>query len=331
MAKEAHQKGKLLRLYQLLLERSDEDHPLTTPQVIEALAGWNIPAERKSIYDDMETLRQFGLDVQYRRGRQGGWFVGERPFQLVELKLLVDAVQSSRFITTGKSRALIRKLESLASVYQARQLQRQVYVTGRAKSVNEGVYYSIDKLHTALSAGKAVSFRYFEYNVKKERVFRREGKRYTVSPYALIWDNENYYLAGYDHQKGELRHYRVDRMDDLSLTCLPLEGREECGDLDLASYAQRHFSMFRGQEGKVTLRCRRPLVSVVLDRFGQDVILVPDGEEYFTVTVEAVVSPQFMGWLFGLGTQVELLGPGWAVDRYRTLLGQLAGHYMGRA
>ena len=200
----------------------------------------------------MDTLRQLGMDVQYRRGRQGGWFVGELSFQLAELKLLVDAVQSSRFITPNKSRALIRKLESLTSIHQARQLQRQVYVTGRAKSGNESVYYSIDTIHAALSAGKAVSFRYFEYNVKKERVFRRDGKRYAVSPYALMWDNENYYLVGYDHQKRELRHYRVDRMDGLNLTCIPLEGQEV--RLDMASYAQRHFGMFRGQRGFHSLR-----------------------------------------------------------------------------
>lgn len=325
MAKEAHQKGKLLRLRQLLLEQSDEDHPIRTTELIQALAGWNIPAERKSIYDDMDTLRQLGMDVQYRRGRQGGWFVGERSFQLAELKLLVDAVQSSRFITPNKSRALIRKLESLTSIHQARQLQRQVYVTGRAKSGNESVYYSIDTIHAALSAGKAVSFRYFEYNVKKERVFRRDGKRYAVSPYALMWDNENYYLVGYDHQKRELRHYRVDRMDGLNLTCIPLEGQEV--RLDMASYAQRHFGMFRGQDGTIKLRCATQLVGVVLDRFGQDVILVPDGEEHFTVTVEAVVSPQFMGWIFGLGEQVELLSPTWAVEGYRALLDKLAKHY----
>lgn len=327
MAKGAHQKGKVLRLCQLLLERSDEEHPISTQALIQALEGWDIHAERKSIYADMETLREQGLDVQHRRGRDGGWFIGQRRFQLPELKLLVDAVQSSRFITSRKSSALIHKLESLASVHQARQLQRQVYDTGRAKSLNERVYYSIDKLHTALSSGKAVSFRYFEYNVKKERVFRRGGRRYTVSPYGLIWDSSNYYLAGYDHQKKELRHYRVDRMEDLALTGLPLEGREALGTLDLASYSQRHFGMFGGRTAQLSLRCRNSMVGVVLDRFGQESILIPDGEEHFTVTVEAVFSTQMMGWLFGLGTAVELRSPAWAVAEYRGQLSKVLGQY----
>ena len=169
------------------------------------------------------------------------------------------------------------------------------------------MYYTIDKLHTAIANRKAVTFKYFEYNVKKEKVFRREGKRYTVSPLGLIWDNENYYLAGYDHRSCEMRHYRVDKMAELAVTCLPLEGAD--GGFDIASYAQKHFGMFSGREGQVTLRCRNSLVGVVLDRFGRDAILVPDGEEHFTVTVPAVVSPQFLGWVFGLGDGVQTSPP----------------------
>ena len=217
MPRSANQKLKLLCLCKILWERTDEEHPLTVPELIQALEAWDIRAERKSIYDDMEALRAFGLDVQNRKGKAPGWFLGERPFQLAELKLLVDAVQSSKFITQRKSRELIRKLESQASVHQARQLQRQVYVDRRVKSMNESVYYTIDKLHTAIANRKAVTFKYFEYNVQKEKVFRREGKRYIVSPLGLIWDNENYYLAGYDHHREELRHYRVDKMAELAV------------------------------------------------------------------------------------------------------------------
>ena len=195
MPRSANQKLKLLCLCRILWERTDEDHPLTVPELIQALEAWDIKAERKSIYDDMEALRTLGMDVQSRKGKSPGWFLGERTFQLAELKLLVDAVQSSKFITQRKSSELIRKLESQASAHQARQLQRQVYVDRRVKSMNESVYYTIDKLHTAIANRKAVTFKYFEYNVKKEKVFRREGKRYTVSPLGLIWDNENYYLV----------------------------------------------------------------------------------------------------------------------------------------
>ena len=238
---------------------------------------------------------------------------------------MVDAVQSSKFITQRKSSELIRKLESQASVHQARQLQRQVYVDRRVKSMNESVYYTIDKLHTAIANRKAVTFKYFEYNVKKEKVFRREGKRYTVSPLGLIWDNENYYLAGYDHRSCEMRHYRVDKMAELAVTCLPLEGAD--GGFDIASYAQKHFGMFSGREGQITLRCRNSLVGVVLDRFGRDAILVPDGEEHFTVTVPAVVSPQFLGWVFGLGDGVQILRPDWAAEELKRQLAGVAALY----
>ncbi len=328
MARGANQKLKLPLLQQILLRETDEDHPMTVPELIAALESRGITAERKSIYDDMRSLAELGLDVQSRKGKSPGWFVGARDFELPELKLLVDAVQSCKFITRRKSDALIAKLETLTSRAQARQLQRQVYVDRRVKSMNESVYYNIDKLHAAISGGRAVTFRYFEYNVKKEKVFRREGRRYQVSPYGLLWDSENYYLAGYDHLHQELRHYRVDKMAELAVTCLPRQGDESCRNFDMASYAQKHFGMFSGREGQVKLRCENRLVGVVLDRFGRDVMLIPDGEEHFTVTVPAVVSPQFLGWLFGLGGAVTLEGPSWAAEEFRRQLEAVGGRYL---
>ena len=320
MAKKSNQKVKLLVLAWQLLKKGDEDHPISTPALIQDLEREGIPAERKSIYTDMETLRDFGLDVQLRKGKAGGWFIGQREFELPELKLLVDAVQSSRFISRKKSQALIGKLEGLTSEHQARQLRRQVYVDRRVKTENESVYYAIDKLHTAIAGGRAVSFRYFDYNVAKEKVFRREGKRYTVSPYGLIWSDENYYLVGWDHGELELRHYRVDKTAELIITGLPREGDESCKSFDLAEYGRKHFHMFSGREAKVRLRCENRFVNVMLDRFGQEAMLIPDGPGHLTLTVEAVVSPQFYGWLFGLGEQVELTAPDWAVEEYRERL-----------
>lgn len=320
MAKGANQKSKLLRLWQILEERTDEEHPLTTPELIALLEQEDISAERKSIYDDMEVLRQCGLDVQNRKGKNPGWFVGHRTFELAELKLLVDAVQASRFFTKRKSAQLIGKLERLASTSQARQLQRQVYVDRRVKTMNESIYYTVDKLHTALAAGKSVTFKYFEYNIKKEKVFRRGGKRYAVVPYGLIWDNENYYLAGYDLNRKEVRHYRVDKMAELAVVCLKAEEAPRAGQFDVADYAGKHFGMFSGREGQLRLRCENRMVGVILDRFGQDVMLIPDGEEHFVVTVDAVVSPQFFGWLFSLADGVVLTAPEWAVEEYRQRL-----------
>lgn len=326
MAKGPNQKKKLLVLQQLLLTRTDEQHPMTIRELIEELARWGVQAERKSLYDDLEVLRSLGLDVQCRKGRSSGWFVGERQFELPELKLLVDAVQSSKFITRRKSDSLIRKLESLASEYQAKQLQRQVFVAGRVKTMNESIYYNVDKLHTAIGERRVVSFRYFDYNSRREKVFRREGQCYVVSPYGLVWDNENYYFVGYAADHGEVRHYRVDKMSDLELSDLPLEG-EGAGSFDMAGYAQKHFGMFSGADAAVTLRCRETLAGVVLDRFGQEAMLVPGADGTFTVTVRVVVSPPFWGWLFGLGDGVELLSPAWAVEEYRERLGEVARLY----
>lgn len=317
MSKSSNQKTKLLHLCRMLLQQTDEDHPLTVAQIIEGLARQNIRAERKSVYDDLEALRQFGLDVQCRKGKSPGWFVGERDFELPEVKLLMDAVQSSRFLTQKKSDVLIRKLEGLASTHQAGQLQRQVYVSGRIKVMNESIYYNVDKLHTAIAGRKAITFKYFDYDIARKKVFRQEGKRYVVSPYGLIWNSENYYLVAFHHTHREMRHYRVDKMTEIVVACLAREGTEQYPNFQLAEYGQKHFGMYSGPEMKVTLRGRRDKAHLVWDRFGQDVILVPDGEDRFTVTLPVVISPQFFGWLMGLDGSVTLAGPKEAVGAYR--------------
>lgn len=317
MAKSANQKRKLPILAKLLLERSDEEHPISTQEMLAELERWDITAERKSIYDDMEQLRQLGMDVNSRKGKEGGWYIGQRDFELAELKLLVDAVQSSRFLTGKKSDALIRKLESLASVHQARQLQRQVYVDRRIKTMNESIFYNVDKLHAAIAGGRVITFRYFEYDMRKERVYRKEGGRYRVTPFGLIWDSENYYLAAWDEARGELRHYRVDKMSDITVSAMAGTDR---GDWNPEGYARRHFGMYSGQPCRLRLRCAARLAGVVLDRFGRDVMLVPDGDDHFTVTLDVVVSPPLWGWLFGLGDGVEVLSPDWAAADFRRRL-----------
>jgi predicted DNA-binding transcriptional regulator YafY len=320
MSKSSNQKTKLLHLARMLLRQTDEDHPLTVPQIIEGLARQDIKAERKSIYDDLEALRLFGLDIQSRKGKVPGWFVGEREFELPEVKLLMDAVQSSRFITQKKSDALIRKLEGLASFHQAGQLQRQVFVSGRIKVMNESIYYNVDKLHSAIAAQKAITFKYFDYDIQRRKVFRQEGKRYVVSPYGLIWNSENYYLVAFHHAYREMRHYRVDKMTEIVVTGLDRDGKDQHPDFQLAEYGQKHFGMYGGQEVRVTLRGRKDKAQLVWDRFGQDIILVPDGEEHFTVTLPVVISPQFFGWLLGLDGSVTLAGPKEAVAAYRRRL-----------
>ena len=328
MAQTANYKRKLPILAKLLLERSDENHPISRQEMQRELERWGLSAERKSIYNDMEQLQELGLDVQSKRGRSGGWYIGQRDFELAELKLLVDAVQSSRFLTERKSEALIRKLEGLTSVYQARQLQRQVYVDRRVKTMNESIFYNVDRLQGAIAAGRAITFRYFEYNARRERVFRREGERYRLTPYGLIWDSENYYLAGWDELREEVRHYRVDKMADIVVS--QSKGRPR-GDWTAEGYARKHFGMFAGTPCRLRLRCEDRMAGVIIDRFGLEVPLIPDGEGFFTVSVDLVVSPPLWGWLFGLGPGVEVLGPAWAAADFAARLEQAAALYRDRA
>lgn len=302
MAKHTQQKEKLLLLLDYFRRETDEQHPVTVPELIQMLEQNGISAERKSIYDDIAILQSRGCDIISERRR--GYYLASREFELAELKLLVDAVQSSKFISAGKSRSLISKLETLCSRHEAGALQRQVYVTGRPKTMNEAVLYSIDAIHDAISHNRQLSFRYFDYNWKKEPVFRHDGKVYTVSPVGLLRNDEFYYLVALE--LGQLRHYRVDRI------CSPqvLEQPRESGweSVDLTQHAQVHFGMFSGNLCTVRLRCPNYLSHTMLDRFGMDCMLIPDDSDHFTFSAEVAVSDQFFGWLFALG-EVELLSP----------------------
>lgn len=309
MAKGPNQKLKLLYLMRYLLQNSDEAHPVSIAQMIAELEKHGISAERKSIYDDLEALRTFGLDLVQIKGRTTGYYIGQRDFELPELKLLVDSVQSSKFITQGKTLQLIKKIESLASSFDAQLLQRQVYVRNRVKSMNESVYYNVDEISTAITRDRKIRFQYFEYTVSKERRFRRGGAWYAVSPFALMWDDENYYLLAWDEDAGKLKHYRVDKMARISALEDRRQGKEAFAGVDMSAYSQKVFGMFAGQAQTVRLRFANHLAGAVIDRFGREVMMIADGEEQFTVSLEVVVSPQFFAWVFGFGTEAEILAP----------------------
>lgn len=309
MARSQKQKLKLLYLMRFLLQQSDEQHPVGISQMVDELAAHDIPAERKSLYDDIEALRAFGLDVVQARGKTVGYYIGTRDFELPELKLLVDSVQSSKFITQRKTLSLIRKIESLCSVHDAAALQRQVYVRDRVKSMNESVYYNVDEISSAITGDKMIRFRYFEYTVNKERRFRHDGAFYEVSPYALMWDDENYYLLAYDAAAGHIKHYRVDKMTEISALDRFRQGKEAFQALDMSTYSKRVFGMFSGEAESVRLRFANRLAGAVIDRFGSDVMLIRDDDEHFSIHVEAVVSPQFYAWVFGFGPEAEILSP----------------------
>lgn len=330
MPRQGGQKLKLLYLQEILRRETDEQHPLSLKQIQAMLEQKGVFAERKSLYDDMEQLRLLGEDIVTVRDTTVRYYIGERALDMTQLRLLVDAVQSSKFITRKKSEELIRNLESLTSRHQAGQLQRQVLVSGRIKHMNESIYYNVDSLQSALQENRQVMFQYFDWGMDKKQHLRHEGAFYQVSPWALTWDDENYYLIAYDHGSGFIRHYRVDRMLRIRQTDLPREGEQAFKRLDMAQHTQKTFGMFGGQPQPVTLWCSADMAGIVLDRFGQDVVLFQEGDTAFTVRVSVVISPQFFAWLSGFGGQIRVQAPADVTAEYcRYLKGILAGYQDG--
>lgn len=328
MSRGANQKFKIYRLAQIMLERTDEEHYLTMPEIIAALKEYDIPADRKSLYADLKDLEILGIEVEGAQiGHRYRYHVLNHPFELPELKLLVDAIQSSKFITERKSNALIKKLEKLVSKYDAMKLQRQVYVSGRIKTMNESIYYTVDAIHNAIAQNKKIRFQYFQWNVKKEPQLRHGGAWYHISPLGLSWDDENYYLVGFDSEAGLIKHFRVDKMLRIALSNETREGREHFKKLDMADYARKSFGMFGGEEETVKLQVSNGLAGVIIDRFGKDVMMIPVDEDHFNVSVDVHVSRQFLGWVFSLGESVRILGPEAVVDQMKAETQRLIGQY----
>ncbi len=327
MPKKARQKLKLIRVRDILLESSDEDHPIGVPEIIRRLADYGIEAERKSIYEDIEELRMYGMDIEVARGKGGGYYVASRDFELPELKVLVDAVQASKFISVAKSRELIKKLSAMTSRYERFKLSRQVHITERVKSMNKSIYYTTDYIHTAISENKRISFNYFKYNSKKEKVFRHGEKRYEVSPWLLIWNDENYYLAAYDSEAGIVKHFRVDKMERVSITDKLREGEEAFKESDVALYSTGVFDMFGGSIENVTLDCAEDMAGAVIDRFGTDVTLTQGGDLDFRAYVKVQLSPRFFGWVMGFGDKMKISSPAYAVEEFKKALSQISSLY----
>ena len=328
MARSAYQKLKPLYIMNYLLQNSDEDHLVSMSQLIEHLAAHGIPSERKSVYDDIEALRVFGLDiVQGGSGKNAGYYIANRSFELPELKLLVDSVQSSKFITHKKTATLIKKIETLASIHEAQLLNRQVYVKNRIKTMNESIYYNIDAIQSGISHNKKIQFKYFEYTVQKTRHYRKDGAFYVVSPFAMTWDDENYYLVAFDSQAGIIKHYRVDKMTEISSTEEDRDGLDAYQALDMAVYARKVFGMFSGEEESVQLRFENHLVGAVLDRLGQEVFIIAEGDDHFTVRADVVVSPQFFAWVTGFGAAAQIIGPDDVVEKMRQHINSVAALY----
>ena len=323
-----NQKLKILYLMKILLEKTDETHSITMPQIIEELQAYGVSAERKSIYNDLENLRLYGLDIiGEKEDKAFAYRIGSRQFELAELKLLVDSVQASKFITAKKSNQLIKKIEGLASKYEAAQLQRQVYTSERIKTGNEGIYYNVDKIHSAIASNVQITFQYFNWDVNKKQVLRKDGALYQVSPWALSWDDENYYMVAYDSEEEKIKHFRVDKMLHIDLTVDRREGSQKFKAFDMGAYAKKMFGMFAGEEEMVKILCKNELAGVMIDRFGKEVTMVKVDEEHFYVNVKVAVSGQFLSWVMALGDGAKIIGPERVVIKVREEVERLVRQY----
>ncbi len=327
MPKSRNQKLKLLYLKEILEGYTDDYNKLSTKEIIEKLAEYGINAERKSIYDDIECLKFYGLDIITEKTDSNRYYIGERTFELPELKLLVDSVQSSKFLTVKKSASLIKKLESLCSKTQGASLQRQVFVANRVKNMNESIYRTIDEIHNAISENVKITFKYVTYSVDGSEVFRKNGERYTISPYALLLEEQNYYLLGYDSESEIFKHFRVDKIVDIRMTDETRNGENEFKKIDLGKYSKKFFSMFGGEEQKIKLRVDSDLIGVILDRFGKNVFISNKTEDTFDVSVDIAVSPQFFGWVTSFSGKIKIISPQNIVDDFKNHLEKLSSFY----
>lgn len=320
-------KLRTLQIMKILLEKTDEKYTMSAADIDRALGDYGMSADRKTVYNDIETLREFGLDVLQAKGTNGGYYIGSRRFELPELKLLVDSVQASKFISRKKSEELIRKLESLASEHNARQLRRNVFIYNRPKTGNETIYYNVDQIHTAILENRQIQYQYAEWTVKKELRPKKNGAVYTVSPWSLTWDDANYYLIAYDEEADCIKHYRVDKMQRACVTDRERIGRERFQDFDLVEFSKKTFSMYGGHDEEITFLCGNELIGVILDRFGTEVMIIPAGEGQFRVRVLASVSPQFFGWVTGIGSRLRIAGPEKVQEEYKEYLAEIMQGY----
>ena len=325
MPKSDNQKLKIFYILDYLQRNSHQNHPVRAAELLSMLEHQhNIVCDRKTVYSDIAALQDYGVDIVSIPGKNGGYYIASRNFELPELKLLIDAVQSSRFLTEKKSRELIEKLCSQCSVYDARLMRRDVLVSGRVKSMNETIYYNVDAIQETIAQNKQITFRYFDWGIDGKRKYR--SKDYQASPYGLCQDNENCYLLAHSPRHG-VTSYRVDRMSDIKLS---EQTRTPCPELTgkaLVEHANRLFQMYSGETTDVKLRFHKSLVNVVIDRFGRDILLIPDGDEHFVFTVNVAVSPMFLSWVIGFGGKAKILYPQSVIDQCRAMCREAMEQY----
>ena len=327
MPRSFNQKLKILYLMKFLQEKTDREHPVSVKDIIQTMEAYGISVERKTVYDDIETLRTFGMKIGSRRGKPAGFYLEERTFELPELKFLMDAVQSSKFITEKQSAALVRKLENLASVHEAKKLKSQVFLMPGIKTLNEEIYTNIETIYAAISANRQISFRYYQWTLSRELKPKRGGERYRVSPGKLLWNNDNYYLMGLDESSGIVKHYRVDKMMDVAVEEEKRSGESVFRDFDMGRFSAETFGMFDGKETILKIRFSNELVGVVLDRFGKKAVLQRSDDTHFFLQTHIRVSGQFFGWLTGLGPGAEIVSPEKVRKEYKSFLTKILKTY----
>ena len=327
MPRSFNQKLKILYLMKFLQEKTDREHPVSVKDIIQTMEAYGISVERKTVYDDIETLRTFGMKIGSRRGKPAGFYLEERTFELPELKFLMDAVQSSKFITEKQSAALVRKLEDLASVHEAKKLKSQVFLMPGIKTLNEEIYTNIETIYEAISANRQISFRYYQWTLSRELKPKRGGERYRVSPGKLLWNNDNYYLMGLDESSGIVKHYRVDKMMDVAVEEEKRSGESVFRDFDMGRFSAETFGMFDGKETILKIRFSNELVGVVLDRFGKKAVLQRSDDTHFFLQTHIRVSGQFFGWLTGLGPGAEIVSPEKVRKEYKSFLTKILKTY----
>ena len=325
MPKSDNQKLKIFYILDYLERNSGPDHPVRASELISMLERQhNILCERKTVYSDIAALQDYGVDIVSLPGKNGGYYIASRNFELPELKLLIDAVQSSRFLTEKKSRELIEKLCAQCNEHDARLMRRDVLVSGRVKSMNETIYYNVDALQDAIAQNRQIMFRYFDWGIDGKRKYRE--KEYLASPYGLCQDNENCYLLAFSHRHG-VTSYRVDRMSDIRILNDPRIPCPELTGKAFTDHANRLFQMFAGDSTDVKLRFHRSLVNVVIDRFGRETMLIPDGEDHFVFTVNVAVSPMFLSWVIGFGSKAKILFPQSVIEQCKQMCREAMAQY----
>ena len=311
--KNGYQYGLLL-LQRYLYEHTDDRHPVSVSDILAFWQEHGIQAGRKSVYSAIEALQSSGMDIVCVKSTQNRYFVGARLFELPELKLLVDAVESSRFITARKSERLIEKLGKLTSESYAHQLDRHIYMDGTVKPKNECIYYSVDKIHSAIQEKRQITFQYFEYTPQKEKVLKHDGYRYQFSPYVLIWSRDYYYAVGWSNKHEKLAQFRVDRMTAVELSN---QAAVLAPDFDPVEYVQKVFGMYPDALRTVELLCDNETMRSVIDRFGEDAATETVDQGHFKVTVEVAPSPPFFAWVFTFCGRIRILSPAEVLDEMR--------------